>query len=83
MHLKFKANDFKGVQVMRKINLQYKSSSHKHSNVHIKLKVAAHRVYIRKALTQIRLSNVCLNGVFKNLYLGAHANSCAFKKSVR
>ena len=38
--LKFKANDLKGVQVMENsINIQCKSSSHMHSNVHIKLKV--------------------------------------------
>ena len=37
MHLKFKANDLKGVQVMGKINLQCKGSCHIQSNV---LKIA-------------------------------------------
>ena len=38
-YFKFKANDLKGIQVMNKINLQGNSSSHIHSNVHIKLNV--------------------------------------------
>ena len=46
VHLKFKANDLKGVQVMGKINLQCKSSSYIQSNVHIKLKVAVLIEYI-------------------------------------
>ena len=46
-------NDLKGVQVMGKINLQCKSSSHMHSNVYIKLKVGELIVYIAKALIQI------------------------------
>ena len=41
----FEVNDLKVVQVMKKINLQCRSSFHIHSNVHIKLKVIVHVEY--------------------------------------
>ena len=44
-HLKFEANDLKGVQVMKKINLLCKSSFHMYSNVQIKLKVFVYIEY--------------------------------------
>ena len=51
IYLKFKANDLKGGQVMKKINLQCKSSSHIHSNIHIKLKVVVRMEYVHMEYT--------------------------------
>ena len=54
LHLKLKANDLKGVQVMKKINLLCKSSSHMHVNGRNLAKgLCAYRVCIGEALTQI------------------------------
>ena len=52
MYLKFKGNNLKGVQVMGKINLQCKSSSHIGSDVNTKLKVGEliEYTYVAKAL---------------------------------
>ena len=84
---------------MKKINLQCKSSSHMHSNAHIKLNIAVLiLVYIGKALTQIWMkytnkwvsyeANICMlnksNVNFtRNLYPGGLHKLCAHKKSVR